>query len=76
MVYTISDGKIENWADIKDDFMKQARKHFYFHLQIGAESEAARELKKNGFNVCEVHGAQDLADKVIEITDSAYRGRR
>jgi len=76
LVYTISDGEIENWRDIKEEFMRQARNHYYFHMQIGAESEVARELRKKGFNVFEVHGTQDLADKVIEVTDNAYRRTR
>ena len=74
LVYTISDGEIGNWNNIRNEFIKGAKNHYYFHLQIGPVNEMNRNLTEKGLNVVEIHNAQDLAEKVIEITDNNFRG--
>ena len=73
LMFTVSDGDVENWDTIKDDFINSARKHHYFHLQIGGHSKMSSELKKAGFNVLKVSGNNDLANTVIDLTDKLYR---
>ena len=73
MVYTISDGEIQNWSSIKNEFIKKAKEHYYFHLQIGPGNVMTNDLEKNGLEVVEIYNAQDLANKIIEITDSSFR---
>ena len=73
LVYTISDGEIENWGDIKTSFIKNAKENYYFHLQIGSGNEMTKDLERDGLNVIEIHNAEDLANKVIEITDKNFR---
>ena len=74
LCYTISDGSIDNWEDIKTDFMDNARNHSYFHIQIGSDTEMSKELAKKGFPVIPVRRVNDLAQRVIDVTDSIYRG--
>src|SRR3989344_4533577 len=73
LIYTISDGDIFNWEDIKDKFIKGAREHHYFHLQIGPKNKMTEDLEKNSLKVIEIRNGEDLANKVIEITDSSFR---
>ena len=73
LIYTISDGEIQNWIAMKDEFIKKAKEHYYFHLQIGSGNEMTQNLEQSGLNVFEIHNAQDLAQKVIEITDKNFR---
>ena len=73
LVFTVSDGEIQNWSAIKDDFMKRAKDHYYFHLQIGSGNATTEEMKANGLHVEYITSAKDLARKVIDLTDGAYR---
>ncbi len=73
LVFTISDGEIGNWGEIKDDFIKLARNNHYFHLQTGGKNTTTEDLEKAGLSVEYVSGSEDLANKVIDITDKLYR---
>jgi hypothetical protein len=73
LVFTISDGEVGNWSSIRDEFFDKAREHVYFHLQIGHDSNMSEDLSKEGFPVIEINNAQDLAQKVIDVTDRTYR---
>ena len=74
LIWTISDGDVQNWSDIRNDFIGAAKRHCYFHLQIGDETEMSRELREKGFKVVIIKRAADLAQKVIDVTGSVYRG--
>ncbi len=74
LLFTISDGEIMNWESIKNEFIKLAKNHFYFHFHIGRENEFTQDLKKAGFRVEYIENAKDLAYKVIDLTDKLYRG--
>ena len=74
LIYTISDGEIENWEDIKTDFLSGAKNHSYFHMQIGPDTEMSQDLKGADFEVVSIRRVEDLAQKVIDVTDSIYRG--
>lgn len=76
LIFTISDGDIGNWNEIKDDFIKYAKQHHYFHLQIGSGNDVTKELEKNGLYVEYIQNAADLANKVINLTDNLYRGKK
>lgn len=76
LIFTISDGEIANWGDIREDFIKEAKKHYYFHLQIGSHNETTRDLKNAGLYVERITSAKDLATKVIDLTDKLYRGNK
>ena len=74
LIFTISDGEISNWDEIKDEFVKDALKHHYFHLQVGNENETTEYMRKKGLKVEEIKNAQDLAQKTIDLTDKSLRG--
>ncbi len=73
LIFTISDGEIFNWEDIKDEFIKNAKNNYYFHIQIGSSNEVTNDLEAEGIPVYYVKGELDLWQKVIEITDNLYR---
>ncbi len=74
LVFSISDGEVHNWDSIRNEFLEQAGKHYYFHLQIGNQTQMFRDLRKAGFYADQVRGNQDLANKTIDLTDRILRG--
>lgn len=76
LVFTVSDGEIQNWGGIKEEFMRLAGRHHYFHLQIGYPDSTSRELEAAGFRVEYVMNAADLGKKVIDLTDRLYRAKK
>ena len=73
LIFTVSDGEIFNWEKIKDEFIKYAKQHYYFHLQIGKKNKTTEDLEKAGLKVEYIKNARDLATKVIDLTDKLYR---
>ena len=73
LVFTITDGEISNWQSIKEEFIKLAKQHHYFHLQIGNANQTTKYLEKAGLKVEYITNAKDLATKVIDLTYGAYR---
>jgi hypothetical protein len=73
LMFTISDGHIDNWYKIGKKFIENAKKHKYFHLQIGDPNNFSEALENNGFPVYYIKGDNDLWKKVIEISDHMYR---
>ncbi len=74
LLFTISDGQIQNWDDIREDFIAGAKQQKYFHLQIGDENETTEDLRKAGLHVTPIKNANDIASTVIDLTDKLYRG--
>jgi hypothetical protein len=75
LIFTVSDGEIQNWSNIKSEFLKLAKQHHYFHLQIGSEGNMTADLRSAGLHVENIKNAQDLAKRVIDLTDKLYRGK-
>src|SRR3989344_863656 len=75
LLFTMSDGIIDNWDTIKDKFIAGASKHHYFHLQIGNPTTTSDDLENAGLVVVPVKGHSDLARRVIDLTDTIYRGQ-
>ena len=76
LLATISDGIIDNWGKIKDKFISGAKRHNYFHMQIGDATNMSGDLERAGLPVSYVKNAMDLAQTAIDITDTIYRGGR
>jgi hypothetical protein len=70
----ISDGDILNWDSIKEEFIKLARKHQFFMIQIGRHSDTSRDLLNAGFRVEQVNGYSDIAGLAIDLTREGYHG--
>jgi len=73
LIFTISDGDIGNWSSIKDEFILNAKKHNYFHIQIGKDNSTTQDLEKAGLHVVKVMGNEDLAQRVIDLSDKMFR---
>ncbi|MFH0798058.1 MAG: hypothetical protein V1906_01460 [Candidatus Woesearchaeota archaeon] len=73
LIFTISDGDIANWPGIKEEFIREASKHHYFHLQIGSANTVTKDLEQAGLYVEYIQNATDLSTKVIDLTDNLYR---
>jgi len=73
LIFTISDGGIGNWGSIKKEFIEKAKKHQYFHLQIGSENSTTMDLRNAGLYVEKVMGDEDLARTTIDLTDKLFR---
>ena len=73
LVFTISDGGIQNWDEIEEEFIKLVKQHYYFHLQIGPHNVTSMALKNAGLYVEQIRNANDLVTKVIDLTDKLYR---
>jgi hypothetical protein len=67
LLYTISDGDISNWNSVKDLFIESAKRHHYFHLQIGKETKMYRDLKKAGL-VAKLDDGRNSDKILIDLT--------
>ena len=74
LIFTISDGEIENWSSIKDEFIKKAKDNIYFHLQLGEENEMTGDLEDEGFHVEYIRTADELRGRTVDLTDKLIRG--
>ena len=73
LIFTISDGEIQNWDDLRDVIIDGALRNNYFHLQIGKQSHASKDMKKNGVLVVPVLRYSDLAQTTIDLTRNFRR---
>jgi hypothetical protein len=72
LIFTVSDGGIQNWHSIRESFIQNSSKHFYFHMQMGGENQTSRDLKANGLNVYYIEKAEDLWKQVIDLSEKIY----
>ena len=75
MIFTLSDGAIDNWNSIKEEFMRKAKQHYYFHLQLGKPNTMTKDLEKNNIYVEYINSADELHGRTVDLTDKLYRGR-
>lgn len=73
VLMTISDGEIQNWAEIKDQFKQVIADKFYVHFQIGAETQTTRDLRSWGVAVVGINNASEMPRKAIDITKKFYQ---
>ena len=73
MFSMISDGDIGNWDSLKDEFIQLARKHQFFMIQIGGESQTSTDLRSAGFDVHTVSSHADIVRLAIDLTTKGYR---
>jgi hypothetical protein len=69
----ITDGEIENWTSIKDEFISLAKRNQFFLVQIGNNTSTSEDFRKAGFVVANVNGHSDIAKMVIDLTAKTYR---
>lgn len=71
--FTVSDGEIANWSSVRDSFISKAKKHYYFHIQIGPDSRMTRDLGSAGLLVYNVRTGNELERMAITLTKNAYQ---
>ena len=72
ILFTISDGIVYNWKDIKAEFKNIVKIHQFFHIQIGPKSDMSKDLEKMGFKVYHVNTGKELASLMVDLTSEAY----
>jgi len=73
LVYTISDGEIGNWDEVKERFIQGAKQHHYFHLQIGEKTQMYEDLKEAGL-MSILDDGKNSAKILIDITQREIYG--
>ena len=68
LIFTISDGEIWNWDEISDYFIQGAKRNHFFHMQIGSDSRATKDMKKNGLYVVPIMKGEDISRTTIDLT--------
>jgi len=76
LVYTIGDGEIQNWRDIREEFIRNAGKHNYVHLHMGTEegNQTVQDLRKANLEVVVAQNGKGIPQRVIDLTDKIIRG--
>ena len=65
---TISDGYIQNWNEVKNKFIKLMKENYYFHIQIGEETNMTRDLQDAGLKVVFVRTGEELINSMTQVT--------
>lgn len=72
VLFTISDGEVQNWGSVKDEFVRNAKTQHFFHIQIGGSSGMSKDLQNMGFPVYNVKNGNELASLMIDLTAKSY----
>ncbi|MFH1972464.1 MAG: hypothetical protein ABIJ18_03245 [archaeon] len=67
LIFSLSDGDVDNWNRIKDEYIQRAKQNHYFHLQIGGETAMSRDLESAGL-VVKYDDGKNLGKMVIDLT--------
>lgn len=76
LIFTLSDGEIQNWDSIEKIFIAGAKKHYFQHFQLGNKNSATDSMSKAGLNIAYVQTKQDydnLARNGINLVDKILR---
>ena len=73
VLMTISDGDIQNWDSVKNDFKRIIADKFYVHFQIGSDTQTTRDLESWGATVVKISDAAEMPKKAIDITKRFYQ---
>ncbi|MCP4646793.1 MAG: hypothetical protein GY852_03540 [bacterium] len=68
----ISDGGIDNWETVKEEFIEIAKKQQFFMVLVGDETTASRDLEAAGLPVFRVDSYEDVVGLVVDLTADAY----
>lgn len=75
VLMTISDGDIQNWDNVKNDFKRIIADKFYVHFQIGYDTQTTRDLESWGATVVKISDAAEMPKKAIDVTKGFYQSR-
>ncbi len=72
-VLSISDGEIDNWDNVKEEFHNLARNNYFGHIQIGNSNQFTQDLESNNFPVFYVNKGQELSKLMVNIANDTYK---
>ncbi|MBI4980266.1 hypothetical protein HZC30_01760 [Candidatus Woesearchaeota archaeon] len=72
-VVSISDGDIQNWASVKEDYKKAIKNADYCHIHLGAANAFTQDLESWGIKVKFVSGDDDLSRLLLDVTSVYYK---
>lgn len=72
LIIMLSDGEIQNWGKIKDEFRKIIDRNLFSFIEIGGMHATGSDLRKWGKKVYPVENKKDLVRLQIEIAKSEY----
>ncbi|MEK6862929.1 MAG: hypothetical protein AABW57_02075 [Nanoarchaeota archaeon] len=75
-ILSLSDGEIENWSSIKQEYEKIVKDRPYVHIQIGSKNQFTKDLEKANIPVQYVTKGDELAKLMIDLTKSNYSRRK
>lgn len=67
LMFTLTDGEVSKWSDIKDDFIQRAKGQYYFHFQIGDSTPMSSDLEEANIPVFYDDG-RNLGKMIIDLT--------
>ncbi len=70
---SLSDGDIQNWGSIRDEYKSIATKCAAAHIQIGAKNKFSEDLESWGIPVYYVKGNKDLAKLMVKVASDKYK---
>ena len=73
VLMTISDGDIQNWNNVKNDFKRIIADKFYVHFQIGSDTQTTKDLESWGATVVKISDAAEMPKRAIDITKRFYQ---
>ncbi len=72
VLFTSSDGHIQNWNTIKKRFIEIAKQHYYFHIQFGKATTMTNDLRREGLPAFEVNNGEDHYNLAIDLTKQQF----
>lgn len=70
---SISDGDIQNWDAVKDEYKAAIEKADYCHVHIGNANAFTQDLESWGVPVKYVKGDDDLSRLLLDVTSTYYK---
>lgn len=69
---SLSDGAIDNWDEVKEDFKEAISDKIYVHIQIGSSTDFTHDLESWGIPVHYVSSGEDISRLMVDITSATY----
>ncbi|MBI5148171.1 hypothetical protein HZA33_00660 [Candidatus Pacearchaeota archaeon] len=74
VIFSLSDGEVQGWENIQEEYIKMARQNMYFHIQFGPDSVMSNALRKAGLPVYNIDTGDQLTRLAVNLTRKTYEG--
>jgi len=72
-VLSLSDGQIQNWDQVKQEFGQLAARNYFAHIQIGQPNQFTHDLESNKLPVFYVASGEELSKLMVKISTDTYK---